>query len=215
MGTRYAADILTPTTLSFIFLKGRVAYDAYSVDSVTIHDSYEDALADDNIIETITTIDHTVIGTYVYEAEVLDTPGTYFDKVFVTPTSTGDQISFIGSFYVATQSESVDNCIVYGDLKYSNGDPVVSALVYAIPAGSPSISSTGYGISPVPIQVYSNEDGLFEIVLMRNTYFIVTISSIGYRQKILVPDSSTYNLFTLSSISMNNSPMPVPVNPEW
>ena len=215
MGTRYSADILTPTTLSFVFLRNRVGFNAYSVDYVTIHNSYASAVSNSNIIETITVINNTSTGLYEYEAAQIDNPGTYFDKIFITPTSTGAQISFISNFYIATQVATIENCIVNGVLRYSNGSPVISALVYAVPAGSPSISSTGYGISPVPMQVYTNGDGLFELVLMRNTYFIITITSIGYRQKILVPDESTYNLFTLSSIAMNNSPMATPLNPEW
>jgi hypothetical protein len=215
MGTRYSADILTPTTLSFVFLRNRMGYNAYSVDYATIHDSYDDAVNDFDIMETITEFTNTSTGLYEYDVAQIESPGTYFDKIFITPLQGGTQINFISSFYVATQAPSVDECIVTGILRYGNGEPVVSALIYAVPAGSPAISSTGYGISPNPTQAYSNENGSFEIILMRNTDFILTISSIGYRQKISVPDQGTYNLFSLSNITMNNSPLPTPVNPEW
>jgi len=215
MGTRYAADILSPTTLSFVFLRNRMGYNAHSVDYVQIYDSYDDAINETDVIETITSITNTSTGLYSYVAAQVDSPGTYFDKIFITPISMGTQLSFINSFYVSYASESTDECIVIGKIIYGNGNPVPSALIYAIPAGSPAISSSGYAVSPFPIQAYSKSDGSFEISLVRNATFILTISSIGYRQKILIPNQDSYNLFTLSNITMNNSPITTPVNPEW
>ena len=87
MSERYSASTLTTTTLEFQFLRGGDAYDAYSVDSVSIYSSYADAQSESSPIQTITSSSITRVSTglYQYEVAIISTAGTYFDKIFITP----------------------------------------------------------------------------------------------------------------------------------
>ena len=106
------------------------------------------------------------------------------------------------------------NCILTGTILYSDGSPVESALIYAVPAVSPAISSTGYGIVPYPIQIYTSSSGDFSLELMRNVEFFITIPTLGFREKVRVPDTSTVSFFSLTSLPINNEPVDPP-NPNW
>ena len=105
-------------------------------------------------------------------------------------------------------------CKINGTLLYSDETPVVSALVYAVPAVSPAITSSGYSISPLPIQAVTTSTGYFELSLIQEAEFFVTINCLGYRQKIKVPALTSSGLFASSSLPVNNQPTE-PVNPNW
>lgn len=105
-------------------------------------------------------------------------------------------------------------CAITGTLLYSDGTPVETALIYAVPAVSPSMTSSGYGVIPYPIQTWTSSSGYFSMDLIQNIEFVVTINTLGFRQKIKVPELTSCGLFSLSSLPINNEPTD-PVNPNW
>lgn len=202
MSERYTANIAETTTLQFQFLHGGHAYDAHSVNSVTIHSSYANAVNDSGIIETISSGNITRLdtGLYEYTAAIISTPGTYFDKIFLLPTSTGTEISFINTFYVVSESVSPTQCNIYGTIIDSTGEAFEGIRIYAIPTTIPAIIQTSTGITAVtyePRSVVTDLDGYFTISLVRNLSFNITIKEIGLKDTIIVPDSDSADLFSL------------------
>ena len=108
----------------------------------------------------------------------------------------------------------METCKINGTLLYSDGNPMNNYLVYAVPALSPAVTSSGYAISPIPIQTTTTTSGYFELNLIQNVEFIVTINCLGFRQKIKVPALTSSGLFSVSSLPINNQPVD-PVNPNW
>jgi len=109
-------------------------------------------------------------------------------------------------------------CTVTGTIYYSDGTPAELILVYAIPAMSPAVSSTGYAISPVPIQALTSSTGFFSLNLMIGVQFVVTIQAIGFREKIVIPNSLSYDLFNLTSVPFGDEVPPIDhpsENPNW
>lgn len=101
MGDRWSAVTTEATTLEFQFLKNQQAYDALSVRQVTIHASYDDAVNNTGIIQTITAAEITKIdtGRYQYVVNVISTEGSYFDKIFLTPSAANpSEMSFINTW---------------------------------------------------------------------------------------------------------------------
>ena len=202
MSERYTANTSESTTLQFQFLHAGSAYDAYSVNNVTIHSSYSDAAADSNILETITSasIARISTGLYEYTASILTTAGTYFDKVFLTPTEGGSEISFINTFYVSSESVTTTECNIYGTILDSEGEAFEGVRIYAIPTTIPALIETSTGIIAVsyePRSVLTDSDGYFTIALLRSVQFNITIKEIGLKDTITVPDSDSANLFSL------------------
>ena len=221
MGTRLTADILSPTTLEFQFLRNGIPFTAYTIDKVTIHSSYGGAQNDTDIIETIYSSDISLIdvGTYEYVAGIISTTGTYFDKVFITPVSGGNQFTYINSFLVSTYTSSqpiiMNNCLVTGIIYSSDGQPVETVLVSAIPAESPAITSTGIAVSPYPLQTFTGPDGIFSLQLIKKVDYVITIKYLGFRQKIKVPDKNAVDLFSISDLVMNNESLEQSQDVNW
>jgi len=119
MGDRWSASTTEATTLEFQFLKNGSPFDALSVRQVTIHDSYDNAVANTGIIQTITAAEITKIdtGRYQYEANIIATEGTYFDKIFVTPYTGAVEISFINTWDVTDYSSQTDVQITDSDMQ--------------------------------------------------------------------------------------------------
>jgi hypothetical protein len=202
MSERYSASTLTTTTLEFQFLRGGDAYDAYSVDSVSIYSSYADAQSESSPIQTITSSSITRVSTglYQYEVAIISTAGTYFDKIFITPTDGGTQINFINTFYIVSESTSPTQCNIYGSIIDSEGEPYVGVRVYAVPTTIPALVETSTGIVAVtyePRSTITDADGYFTLSLVRSLSFNVTIKEIGLKDTVTIPDSDSANLFSL------------------
>lgn len=103
-GTRNNSTTIQSTDLQFELLKNAIAQDAHSVRQVVIYPSFDDAVNETNAVQTITTILHTGTGLYAYTAGVLATPGTYYDKMFLTPDDGAPEITFINSFIITAYS---------------------------------------------------------------------------------------------------------------
>lgn len=213
MSERYTANVSESTTLEFQFLRAGTAYDAYSVNQVTIHSSYADAASDSNIIETISSgsITRVTTGLYQYTAAIISTAGTYFDKIFLTPTEGGTEISFINTFYVSSESVTTTECNIYGTILDSTGEAFESVRIYAIPTTIPALISTSSGlvaISYEPRSTVTDSSGYFTLALLRNLSFNITIKEIGLRDTITVPDSDSANLFSLLGLTIQSSSSP-------
>ena len=108
-------------------------------------------------------------------------------------------------------------CTITGTLKRPDDLPFEGAVLYFVVANIPAVSSTGYGISPLPVQTITTSSGYFSIDLMRNTDFVVTIPLLGFRQKVRIPDAPTINLFEyISGVPVDDpTPAPTPIDPSW
>ena len=209
MGNRYTANTIETTTLDFVLTKNGVSLDAHEINEVTIHATYEDAIANTNIIQTISSgsITHTSTGLYEYTAAIITTAGIKYDKIFLTPEDGGTEISFINTFnlvapiYLGTPSTFPTTCLVSGKIQDGDGEGVIGVLVHAIPANFPSkITGTSIAMSPDVITAVTTSTGYFELNLLRNTEFIVAINGIGFKEKVYIPDEETAILWNLSEI---------------
>ena len=102
-GTRNDSIQNQDIDLYYNFLQNGALFDAYSFDKVEIYPTYADAQAETNIIETIQgtgNITNISTGRYSYTASGIATIGTYYDKVYITPTATANQFTDINPFYV-------------------------------------------------------------------------------------------------------------------
>lgn len=100
----------------------------------------------------------------------------------------------------------MSTCRLTGTIQDSSEVAVIGALVFAVPAMSPAITSSGVAIYPQPVQTATSTGGIFYLNLIRNMDFIVTIPFIGFKEKIRVPDSEEYNIFNLTSVEIVTNP---------
>jgi hypothetical protein len=210
MSERYTADTVSTTTLNFRFIHGSVYADPYSVNNVTIHSSYDDAVNDANIIETInsTEITKISIGYYEYTVDILPIAGTYFDKIFVNLTSTGSEASFISVFYVYAPEEiDPDTCTITGTIVSGDGEGMEGVSISATPFDSPAlISGTGIALAPSVVSIVTTSTGSFELSLLRNVRFTIHIPEISFKETILVPDLGSTSLWNLTDIFATGEP---------
>ena len=107
MGNRNYSDTGTTTDLEFQLLQNNQAFDASSVRQVVIYPTYLDAQNGTNAIQTITAITKIGTGLYLYTAALIATAGTYYDKIFITPSAGGLELSFINSFIITQYSSGL------------------------------------------------------------------------------------------------------------
>lgn len=217
MGTRTSANVSDATTLQFQFLHNGEPYDAYTVGSVTIHASEADAIADDNIIQTIPSyaITRADTGLYTYVVDILSTEGIYYDKIFITPTDGANEIFFINEFFVEESPPTASICYVTGTILDEQGDPFESVRVYARPTTIPTLLETSSGIVALtysPQSTITDSNGYFRLQLIRSLLYNVIIKEIGLQDTITVPDDSSVNLFSLLGVTVQASTTPADTN---
>jgi hypothetical protein len=104
---RFDSVTSDPIVLQFQFIKDRRYVEAYSVNKVEVYDDYDKALSglSSDVIQTIASgsITHSSTGLYAYVVSALISPKVYFDKIFFTPEEGGEEVSFIGPFYVGSE----------------------------------------------------------------------------------------------------------------
>lgn len=108
MGDRWSAITTEATTLEFQFLKNKQPYDALSVRQVTLHATYDDAVNNTGVIQTITASEIIKLdtGRYQYVANVISTEGSYFDKIFLTASlANPSELSFINTWDVTEYTD--------------------------------------------------------------------------------------------------------------
>lgn len=100
------------TNLYVNTIKGGLSYDVHRITKVEIYETYEDAVNNTNILQTISEANITKISTetgrYSYTANGLSTAGTYFDKPYIIFTDSiyADATPFIFPFYNIKESAS-------------------------------------------------------------------------------------------------------------
>lgn len=102
----------------------------------------------------------------------------------------------------------MSTCALTGTILTGSEVAVTGALIFAVPAMSPAVTSTGYAIYPEPVQTVTSTGGVFTLNLIKNMYFVVTIPYLGFRSKIRVPNEDTYNLFSTTTVTVVTDPTP-------
>jgi len=98
---RLTGTVNLTTTLQYQFRKWGDAYDANSITNVRIYPTYNDAVNETNIIETITTISKIGTGLYEYDVAPISNAGIYYDKITLVPDAGEDPWTDISSFTIA------------------------------------------------------------------------------------------------------------------
>lgn len=102
-------------------------------------------------------------------------------------------------------------CTLTGRIITGGEIPVVGAYVHAIPYNSPAvIQNTDDAVTPEAVTVLTTSTGEFELELMRNVKFTVTIPELGFRKTITVPnEAGPIVLWGLTDIFVGGDPTPV------
>lgn len=215
MATRYTANTDESTTLTFQLYKNGVKADAYAINRVIIYRTNADAVADINPYITIenTDISRPDVGLYEYTAPIITSSGTYYDKMYLIPTSTGVAKGYINSFTVADYTGApatvVPICNVYGNLIDGTGSPVRNAKITFTVDTIPAIENSTYsGIVPESVFCLTTSTGAFAINLVRLFIYRVNIKAMGYSERIQVPDAASTTLWALTTIPVVADPTP-------
>ena len=221
MGNRLNANTEETTTLGFQYRRNNVLVAPYAVTKVTIHHSLSDATGNLNIISTITSTGIIAVytGCYSYVVPIIATAGTYYDKIFITPKVGVAQVTYINTFTITAPvyTGSVINvpsdpslCRIIGRTIDSNNNVVGGLLVFCRPNIMPGTVQSSL-ISQDGVSTVSDVNGHFQIDLLRNTQFIITIKELGVHAVILVPDKDVYPIISL--MSDISEPVIPPVTP--
>ena len=219
MGNRYSAKTDEPTILEFVFKKNSVLTNAYSINRVTIHSSLADAEGDLNILQTISSvgISNTDVGYYSYTVPIIATAGTYYDKIFVTPVSSGTEVSYVNSYIITTSTYSGQAlevpsnpllCRVTGTVTDGSGRVMGGVLVFCRPWVMPGTIQNNI-LGQNGLSAVSDTNGEFYIDLYKNIEYIFTIKETGLHSTIKIPDLNRYSitaLITTGSATIPTSP---------
>ncbi len=207
MGKRYSAITTEDTTLSFQLYRSGIAVDAFLIMKVDIFATNEDAMLSRNIISTIYTENISRVGVGLYEYTVpKQVAGKYFDKVTVVPMEGNTAIELINSYDVYEISGAVSNnvplCVVSGSFISASGEPYSNLEVgFTVDdVDSPSVLSVDPSkcIVPNALQLFTSELGVISCALIRGVTYRLHIRKLGINTKILIPDSSACNLWSLT-----------------
>lgn len=100
-------------------------------------------------------------------------------------------------------------CTLTGYIILGTSTGMSGVNIHAVPYETPAVvQGTSNAISPTPITVLTTSTGYFELELLRNVKFTVTIPEIGFRKTVLVPNVATNSLFALTDILISGDPTP-------
>lgn len=92
----------------------------------------------------------------------------------------------------------LETCSVTGEIRRADGEPiegsVVSAWIKSRADDKGGQIASGVGVTSDPVQVFSGEDGTFQIPLLRGGVFLIEIPDINLRKEIAVPSVDTIEL---------------------
>lgn len=139
------------------------------------------------------------IGSGVYEVEFtateLDTLGSFVYKVTGATVTQYVEIAEVVAAGQPTTPVSIDTCVISGHVFDVAGNPLQNATVSARILGAPTVSgSVGLGDSLAYARTDAN--GEFFLVLARLASVDITIPKMGYRRQLVVPNTSSADLFT-------------------
>ncbi len=109
-------------------------------------------------------------------------------------------------------------CTLNGYIIMGSSTGLQGVYVHAVPYDTPSIiEGTDKAISPENVSVLTSSTGYFELELIRNVKFTITIPEIGMRKTIVVPDNAgPVSVWSLTDIYTTGEPDPVdPGADDW
>jgi hypothetical protein len=136
-------------------------------------------------INFLGTPDLSVVGEFVYVVLGVKFQQYIGDAQLIPVTST-----------IPTTTVVLPTCIVTGHLVDAQGSPLVGASVSAQVIGVPTILGNNVGIGDNLATVTTDNNGVFNLSLLRLGYYSITIPAINYRRQAYIPNQTNVDLFT-------------------
>jgi len=182
VATRYNAVKDEINVLSFQFKKNNVPFNAHQIIDVKVYSSYDNAVADTNIIETIPAgaVANPSTGLYQYPVGAIASPGTYYDVISLIPETGLGIKRYINSFYVQEYSSELPfvegKCTIYGFIRNSDGSPVKGATVMIKPVKHGIITTANTLLTEKITKTRTNGAGAWSL-----SVFASSVSGTDYR----------------------------------
>ena len=106
-------------------------------------------------------------------------------------------------------------CLLTGTIITGSYEGLEAISIHAIPYDSPAVlSGTERIISPKSVTVVTTSTGEFELELLQNFKFTVSIPEIGFRKTIIVPiEDGPISLWSLTDVFVGGDT--APEDPNW
>lgn len=162
---------------------------------------YRKAGASSFVSKTLTIDDFTEIGSGVYTidftATELDTLGQFVIKV--TGTGIAQSITIVDIVPAGTVSSAVtlSKCVISGQIADVTGYPIAGAAVTARVVGAPSIELNTVAVTDDLVSVKTDLNGEFFISLIRLADVEITIPTVNYKRRLVVPNMASATLFNI------------------
>ena len=163
--------------------------------------SYKKYDSTDWVAKTLTDDDWYEVGDGVYvvtfSEDELDTAGSFVFKLEGDTIATYIEVANVES---DGSSDSIDMpvCTVSGYVYNLTGDAVEGAAVTVRVLGFPTVVDSLAAITDSTATAYTDENGYFELALVREAYVDISIPKANYRRQLTVPDSATASLFSIA-----------------
>jgi hypothetical protein len=151
-------------------------------------------------------------GTYKVKARK---GGYTFNDPFNLTVSGDTAMTYTGATYIIDPASDVDLCRLYGYIVNGKKEAIEGITVSAVPYDSPTlIDATNSVVSPESIDEITTSTGEFTIDLIRNVKYTISISEIGFRKTVLVPnEAGPVILWSLTDVFISSDPSGG--NPNW
>lgn len=203
--------INSPIVLNYTFYNNSTITSPFTFNKVELYRVNSNGTG--TLIETLTNPTPNIVeispGNFQYTFSPVTTPGLYYDKVYLTPTSGSgeftDSIEFsireVSLSYSGTpQTQLHPTCRVYGTILKPDGQPMIGSRVVANITVFPArINSTEYAMTQVKHVTYTNELGYFYLDLVRSVNYRVLIRDLLYDSYITVPETENSLLWSISA----------------
>lgn len=207
-GTRNDAVVNQDIDLYFQFTFNYRPFDAFLISRVVIYPTMDDAIANTNPIETITTenITRVDIGLYKYVTKE-SIPEAYFDKIYIIPKDGMSEVSFINTFYVRPEvigggsGDQPKSVLVYGFADF-NTTPANKYQV-RVKLDKSRVYNDTVTILEKRMTVQTNQGGYWEIPLVvtdmmdDGANYIFNINGLEYRKTVPQTSGPVCNIYSL------------------
>lgn len=141
--------------------------------------------------------------------------GYTFNDPFDLTVSGDTSDTYTGTTYIIDPASDVDLCRLYGYIVNGRKEAIEGITVSAVPYDSPTlIDATNSVVSPASIDEITTSTGEFIIDLIRNVKYTITISEIGFRKTVLVPnETGPVIIWSLTDVFISSDP--TGSNPNW
>lgn len=134
--------------------------------------------------------------TILFSEDELDVAGAFVFKVEGDDIATHIEIISVISDG-SSEDIDVEVCTVSGYVYDVTGEPVEGAAVRVRVLGFPTTVDDLAVLVDTSSAVYTDDNGYFEMSLVREAYVDISISAANYRRQLTVPDSATASLFSI------------------